>query len=285
MLKSIVIPAFLVAILLAAPVRAQDDAPKPPSPAPAPKAEKKGPEMDALAKATLAAAKKKTFTVARQGIRKASFDLRVSIVLPTQTVAVAGHYRYENETGVLTWDEPALGAKLGSLQALFDRVFKEETDAEIYGTAKYSAKKLEDGSVKILVEGENPKHLSSLEFGADGLLKRETTSHPTAEGTKREVATEISYETIGGRTVPTRRVQKTATPQGDFVQDTKTTYAEKGDLLVPTKIHMDRTFAMQTTKVDLAFTNWKTGDEVEPPAAKKVPDEEKPAEPEQPREK
>jgi hypothetical protein len=115
----------------------------------------------------------------RQGLNSGSFDLTVERSGTRGSQSGKARYAWtmtdEKSASSLQWEPASLGRELereGWSKTEFDDDFLDNSNLDQLAGCQLQAKRLEDGSAIITIEGDNARALSELHFDADGLLSR-----------------------------------------------------------------------------------------------------------------
>lgn len=203
-------PLILAILCLLASGLCAEDAAPPKEEKPAPKEEKPAPkpvELDDGAKQALDKWDKLAYHLGREGITKAQYAIKATLVNPSYPKPISGTATYTWDAGnkdqqaSLAWESEAIGALLRthgwSAQSLSD-VYDPEYLRRALAGAKLAAKA--DGERTILkVEGESASGYRELGFNKEGVLDAVTLELPGRDGIKLVSRIQFAYEQQGGK--------------------------------------------------------------------------------------
>jgi hypothetical protein len=168
----------------------------------APQPDSKTPSLDNLSTETFKRWHALDYHLGRAGVNRFQMKIQVESKSSLGTVSTSGAYSHDGKQGSLQWDKPELAAMLverGWSASTFDRWLDKNGLLTNFGTAKLSATKQPDGSIKIKVKGNTASGYTSLTFDPTGRLAWVTlAASPSASRSKPEdTQIEMRHKAVG----------------------------------------------------------------------------------------
>jgi hypothetical protein len=199
------------------------------------------------------------YDLARAGVKEASCKVRATIGEPTgRTAKATGEYRWDGESGCLTWDNKQVArilARQGWSAEKLDMWFKADRRVVLDGT-RLSAKKSGSGAV-VHVEGGD---LKEIRFDGDGVL---TTVVSTVSGPGGPVESTLTfdYERVGDRYVWSGWSVELMVGGTKYVETNTIRTAKMSGFFVMTKLAARSTVGSPPNQMELrkalTFSDWK----------------------------
>jgi len=214
---------------------------------------------DQLSRELLDSWARRQYDLERAGVREAKCKVSARVgESPGRTVEATGEYKWNGESGSLTWDNEHVARMLG-LQGWsagkLDMWFKADRRVELDGT-RLSAKRGESGAV-IRVEGGDIKEIR---FDEDGVLTA-VVSTVSGPGGPVDSTLTFHYERAGDLYVWSGWSMELAVQGTKYVETNTITTARLGGFLVMTKAVAHSKVGSPPNQMELkkvlTFSHWK----------------------------
>ncbi len=261
---------LVAAILAAGPGPAVAGDPPPPHPGKKEGAGKPKPVvMDETTRTLWKAFLTKSYNLARAGVRKASFKVKVRLTVAVLDKSVEGtaFYRFDGKKGKLTWDVPELGAALarqGFSAERLDFEFREDAWAGRLAGCRLVAENREDGTTKVVVKGEQKEGIRAFVFDREGRISKMIMGFDPGTGVKRDLPVRLSYAVLDGKyALRSFRFEIDLPGRGRFTEVSTVTYTKVGAYHVRAKLVSVETLAGKPLQEKVfEFSDWKFNDDV-----------------------